>query len=148
MVKKTDILYYEAVGRRKESISRVRLYAVGKKELVLEGTKLKAGDYIVNGLPLEGYFTQITQQILFKKPLELAEALDRFVVSIKTQGGGKEGQLEAAVHGISRALVKMEASLKKAFKIEGLLTRDPRTRERRKPGTGGKSRRKKQSPKR
>ena len=73
---------------------------------------------------------------------------NRFAISIKTSGGGKNGQLEAIVHGISRSLSKVDENYRSALKKNGFLTRDPRKKERRKVGTGGKARRAKQSPKR
>jgi small subunit ribosomal protein S9 len=79
----------------------------------------------------------------------LALTEDRFVTTIHVTGGGKSGQLDDIVHGISRALNLMNTEeYRPTLKAKGLLTRDPRTRERRMVGTGGKSRRAKQSPKR
>ena len=85
----------------------------------------------------------------YKQPFQITGTENKFAVSIKVSGGGKMGQLDAAVLAIARALDKIDrekfhATLKK----KGMLTRDPRVRERRKVGMGGKSRRRKQSPKR
>ena len=75
--------------------------------------------------------------------------MGKYYVTVKVVGGGKKGQLGATVHGIARALAKLDAdTLRAPLKKAGLLTRDSRVRERRKVGTGGKARRKKQSPKR
>jgi len=80
--------------------------------------------------------------------LKFTENQDRFAISIKGSGGGKTGWLGAISLGIARALVLADQSNKPILRKNGLLTRDPRTRERRKVGTGGKARREKQSPKR
>jgi len=131
--KKTKKDYTYAVGRRKSASARVRLY-LGK------------GESTVNGIPVEKYFPGNISKSLFLKPLKVAEATDRYYVSVKVVGGGKNGQLEAVIHGIARALSKAgEEKYKLPLKKAGLLTRDSRIRER---DTGGKARRKKQSPKR
>lgn len=131
---KKDYIY--AVGRRKSSVARVRLFR-GK------------GKSTVNEKSPESYFPGETNRVLWENPFLSADAKDKYYVSVKVTGGGKKGQLEAAVHGIAKALAladkeKHKIPLRKA----GLLTRDARIRERRKVGTGGKARRKKQSPKR
>ena len=136
MVRKRKINYTYAVGRRKSAVARVRLFK-GK------------GESSVNGKPFKEYFPKKTDEVVLKKPFQVVDASDKFYVTVKVVGGGKRGQLGAVAHGIAKALAKeskenFRAPLKKA----GLLTRDPRVRERRKPGTGGKARRKKQSPKR
>ncbi|MBW7960348.1 30S ribosomal protein S9 [Patescibacteria group bacterium] len=150
MTKKTKNLeYYEAVGRRKTSVARVRLYLTGKdKTTVINGQKLKAGEVVINKKPLEKIFTEEYKRNFITSPLKALNSEERFVVSIITKGGGKNGQLEAVVHGISRALVLADEGNKTSLKKLGLLTRDPRKKERRKVGTGGKARRTKQSPKR
>lgn len=125
-----------AVGRRKESIARVRLY---------KGN----GENVVNGQPFEKYFPGEVARVKLSRPFIAINALGKFWVSVKVEGGGKGGQLDAAVHGVSRALTAIDTEkYKSSLKKLKLLTRDPRTRERRKVGMGGKSRRKKQSPKR
>ena len=128
--------YIRAVGRRKGAVARVRLY-VGK------------GQSLVNDLPIEKYFPGELSKMALSKPLALTGTVEKYYATIVCAGGGKVGQLQAVIHGLSRALAladreKFRTPLKKA----GLLTRDPRVRERRKVGTGGKARRKKQSPKR
>lgn len=132
--KKKDYTY--AVGRRKSASSRVRLYR-GKKES------------LVNNELIGKYFPGDVFASYWQKPFDLTGTTGKYYVTVRVLGGGKKGQLEATVLGISRAMVlanseKYRAVLKKA----GLLTRDSRIRERRKVGTGGKARRKKQSPKR
>lgn len=151
MAKKTkDLQYYEAVGRRKEAVARVRMYIAGKdKSATVDGKKYNQGQIILNKKPIEEVFSSVIDQKVFQKPLELTNSLERFVITISSKGGGAQGQIEAIVHGISRALCIVDKEeYRSILKKEGLLTRDPRTRERRMVGTGGKARRAKQSPKR
>ncbi len=132
--KKKNFIY--AVGRRRSASARVRLFK-GKQES------------LVNEMPIAKYFPGEAMQVLWQKPFVLTETLDKYYITVRVRGGGKKGQLDAVVHGTARALEK--AKLEKfrlPLKRAGLLTRDPRIRERRKVGKGGKSRRQKQSPKR
>ncbi len=141
MIKKQkNIEYYEAVGRRKKSIARVRLYIKNIQDI-------KKGEIFVNKKNINLIYPDYKVNFL-KKPLEITGNLDRFAISIQVKGGGVNGQLEAMIHGISRALVMVDENNKKLLKKYDLLKRDPRKKERKKVGTGGKARRKKQSPKR
>lgn len=124
-----------AVGRRKESVARVRLYS-------------ESGEHLINNQTLEKYFPGKTSSILFSRPFRAIGVEGKYRISAKVKGGGKVSQLSAILLGIARALSESDKSLRPALKREGLLTRDPRARERRKVGTGGRARRKKQSPKR
>ena len=146
--KSKDVKYYEAVGRRKESVARVRLYLATKGSITLKGTKIKAGDMVINGKQAKQIFLHEYEEKRYMEPLTLTKNADRFAISIKVSGGGPNGQLEAIILGISRALCKAGEEYRPVLKTQGLLTRDPRVRERRKVGTGGKARRQKQSPKR
>lgn len=151
MVKKTkNILYYEGVGRRKTSVALVRLYIPGKDKMVVVGeTKIKEGEMWVNKKKIEETFPALYQKIQYLKPLKLVKADERFCVSITVSGGGLTGQLDAISHGLARALEKTDKeTMRPLLKKEMLLKRDPRARQRRKVGTGGKARRAKQSPKR
>lgn len=151
MAKKTKSLqYYEAVGRRKESVARVRLYILGKDKTVsVNGIKGKGGEFIVNKKPIDILFGSSYEKKLYKMPLILTNTEDRFFVSVLVRGGGRTGQLEALIHGLAQALDKVDKdTYHPILKERGLFTRDSRTRERRKVGTGGKARRAKQSPKR
>ncbi len=149
MAKKSPFTYYEGIGRRKSSTARVRLYVTtGKKEIVLRETKIKKGDIIVNGKTIEDYLQSNLANYRYNLPLELTDSTARFAISIVLSGGGKIGQLDAIVLGLARALEKVDGNNRTTLKTHGLLTRDSRERERRKPGMGGKARRKKQSPKR
>lgn len=144
--KKQDLHYYESIGRRKESIARVRLHIVtGKKSAV---QSLNKGDFIINDKPLSKYFSLKRDINRVLKPLILTNNNDRFIITIQTKGGGVNGQVDAISLGLSRALCMVDESYKSVLKSEELLTRDARVRERRMVGTGGKSRRQKQSPKR
>lgn len=148
--KSKALQYYEAVGRRKEAIARVRLYIVNREKIATIGTeKYKAGDVVINGQPIEKAIPVAVNRLRVMKPFEVSNLENRFVLSIKTIGGGTHGQLDAMIHGISQALEMTDKeTLRPALKKARLLTRDARVRERRKVGTGGKARRKKQSPKR
>ena len=151
MVKKTkNILYYEAVGRRREAVARVRLYIVGKDNVAtVDGIKVKKGEIIVNKKPIEQIFSSLQDKIQYLNPFKITQTEERFAVSALISGGGKSGQLGALIHAISRALEKTDKeTLRPILKKGKLLTRDSRIRERRKVGTGGKARRVKQSPKR
>lgn len=151
MVKKTtQIHYYEAVGRRKVAIARTRLYIVGKDgHASIESNKYKAGTILVNKKDIKLVFPSLLDKVRYLAPLKLTNNEERFVISILVKGGGLQGQLEAIILGLSRAIEKVDkAEYRPLLKKEGFLRRDPRARERRKVGTGGKARRAKQSPKR
>lgn len=147
--KKTKKDYIFAVGRRRESVARVRLYTTINADAKWGDISITKEQMLVNGMPIEHYFTGPIAKSLYIKPFNLTNTLNKFGLTIKVNGGGKNGQLTAAVHGISRVLAKHDTKkIRTTLKKAGLLTRDARTRERRKVGTGGKARRAKQSPKR
>ena len=150
MARKKTLKYYEAVGRRKEATARVRLYITrGNKPVKVGDQEIKKGEIVVNGKPIEKIYPHKWEKNIYLKPLKLTKCEDRFAISVKVKGGGKTGQLDAVVLGLARALEKVDReAYRPVLKKEGLLTRDPRVRERRKVGTGGKARREKQSPKR
>ncbi len=128
--------FISAVGRRKESVARIRL---------LKGQ----GQITVNGKPISEYFKGPLMQRIYQKPLEITDTLGKYTASIKIVGGGKSSQLDAIVHGLSRALDKEnKETFHSILKKAGFLTRDPRVKERRKYGHAHKARAKKQSPKR
>lgn len=146
---KTDITYYEGVGRRKSAVARVRAYSVKKGVATVGATSYKAGTFLVNGKSIEKVFGGKSDQIDCMRPLRVTDSMELYVVSAKTIGGGISGQVDAISHGLARALVNIpSADLKTKLRADNLLTRDSRVRERRKVGTGGKARRVKQSPKR
>lgn len=133
--KKAKPNYIYAVGRRKRSVARLRLYS-GK------------GQTMVNQLPIGEYFKDIPP-VYFLKPFELTGTTGKYYATAKIIGGGKTGQLGAFVHALSRALVQADKDkFKGVLKQAGFLTRDPREKERRKAGLAQSARAKKQSPKR
>lgn len=111
-------------GRRKTAVARVRL-ASG------------SGKIIVNGRPMETYFTIDAQRTVVLQPLALTDMVNKFDVRVNVNGGGLTGQAGAVRHGIARALLKVDANLRPALKSEGFLTRDSRMRERKKYGQPG-----------
>jgi small subunit ribosomal protein S9 len=115
---------YWATGRRKTAVARVRL---------LPGT----GRIIVNGRPLEEYFPVESQRVLATQPLTVTGTAGKFDVRVNVSGGGISGQAGAVRHGIARALLAYDATLRPTLRAEGLLTRDPRKKERKKYGQPG-----------
>ena len=113
--------YFAAVGRRKEASARVRL---------MVGT----GNIMVNDKPVNQYFTRERDLLALTQPLKLTETASRYDVSVLVKGGGVTGQADAVRHGIARALCVAEPELRPVIKKAGLLTRDPRAKERKKPG--------------
>lgn len=145
IVKKTPSKanYTYAVGRRKTANARVRIY---KSASVpgFDGVQLT-----INGKPADVYFPGETSKAAYRKPFIITETLTKMSASVVVLGSGKKGQLDATIHGIARALALLDKDAYRAtLKSAGLLTRDARAKQRRMIGTGGKSRRTKQSPKR
>ncbi|MBI3485771.1 30S ribosomal protein S9 [Candidatus Daviesbacteria bacterium] len=131
-----DKNYTQATGRRKEAIARVRIFK-------------GQGPLIINNKPVSEYFRGPVAQKIYQKPLELTQTLGQFTATVKIVGGGRASQLGALVHGLARALNKIDRDKFRAIlKKNGLLTRDARVKERRKFGLAHKARAKKQSPKR
>ncbi len=148
-VKKLAQTFYEGIGRRKSAVVRLRLFiAKGAAEMSIGDVKIKKGEHIINAVDMKSYFPTKTLQAEYLRPFTLTDTLDRFAVIIHVIGGGKVGQADAAKLAAARALEKVDATFRTVLKADGLLSRDARVRERRKPGTGGKARRQKQSPKR
>ena len=128
--------YTEATGRRKVATARVRLYT-------------SKGDFVVNEKVAGAYFGTVrNSDSRYLLPFKLTGTEGKFSVVAKISGSGTAAQLDALVHGISRALVKYNAEFRILLKEAGLLTRDDRMKETRKVGRGGSARRKRQSPKR
>lgn len=117
--------YYEAVGRRKTAIARVRLFPT--KNPVAEKNQ-------VNDKNLSDYFPLEEQRINIKQPLKKTATEKQFQISAKIKGGGLDAQSDALSLGISRALLKFNPDFRQTLKTEGLLTRDARAKERRKFG--------------
>ena len=112
---------YVTVGRRKESVARVRMSP---------GT----GKIKVNKRDLDEYFPRETHRIIVMKPMDITGTLEKFDILATLSGGGISGQAGALRHGISRALLEVDESLRIPLKKAGFLTRDPRAKERKKPG--------------
>ena len=117
----SDQAYFYGTGRRKCAVARVRLLAGN-------------GAIIVNGKPLTELFPQLTLQTMIVEPLRVTGTLDRFNAVVKVEGGGTSGQAGAIRHGVARALVKADETLKPVLRHYGMLTRDPRVKERKKYG--------------
>jgi small subunit ribosomal protein S9 len=115
---------YIAVGRRKESVARVRL---------MPGN----GDITVNRRPCDKYFIRETDRIILRQPLRLVNCVNKYDVVAIIKGGGLTGQAGALRHGISRALVLADPAFKDLLRKNGFLTRDPRMKERKKFGQKG-----------
>jgi small subunit ribosomal protein S9 len=115
---------YLGTGRRKTAVARVRL-ASG------------SGKVTVNGRPMETYFALETQRTDLLQPLTATDSLSKYDVRINVKGGGPNGQAGAVRHGIARALLEADANLRPTLKSLGLLTRDPRMKERKKYGQPG-----------
>jgi small subunit ribosomal protein S9 len=113
--------YYAGTGRRKSAVARVRL---------TPGT----GAIVINGRPLEEVFNRPSHQTLILKPFRVTENQDKFNAQVKVAGGGISGWAGAIAHGIARAMLKVDENLKKPLRQNGLLTRDPRVKERKKYG--------------
>jgi small subunit ribosomal protein S9 len=111
-------------GRRKTAVARVRL-APG------------SGKIVINGRPFETYFPTDTLRTLATMPLTITESAAKYDIRVNLDGGGPMGQAGAMRHGIARALLTVDAALRPALKTAGLLTRDPRMREREKYGQPG-----------
>lgn len=140
--------FYQAVGRRKESTARVRLI-VSPDELTVGGKIYKKGDVIVNGKSAADYFKGDMYKRIYLEPFAVTENQGRFITTSIVRGGGMRGQLGALIHGIARSIEKIDKEkYRPLLKKQKFLTRDPRTKERRKAGFAQKARAKKQSPKR
>ncbi|HKJ26051.1 MAG TPA: 30S ribosomal protein S9 [Anaerolineales bacterium] len=113
--------YYEGIGRRKEASARVRIMA-GK------------GDFIVNGKPVDEYFPRFGDVDIIYGPLVDGGAKGTVDVSVLVKGGGITGQVGAVRMGLARALLKLNPDLDRAMRRGGHVTRDPRVKERKKPG--------------
>lgn len=112
---------YWGTGRRKEAVARVRLVP-------------GSGRVVVNRKPMEQYFPLPTLQAQVLEPLRLTATLDKYDVIANVRGGGISGQAGAIRHGVARALLQLDESLRRTLRKAGLLTRDPRVKERRKYG--------------
>ena len=115
---------FSAVGRRKTSVARVRLTA-------------GAGEIIVNKKGVADFFSRDTLRSIVKQPLELTSTAGKYNVTANVDGGGESGQAGAVRHGIARCLVLIDESFRGVLKKAGIMTRDPRMKERKKYGQKG-----------
>jgi small subunit ribosomal protein S9 len=113
--------YYHGTGRRKSAVARVRLYP---------GT----GSIVINDKPADEYFSRDVDRMQVREPLNVTSLMEQFNVMVKVAGGGVSGQAGAVRHGIARALLSANPELRKTLRDHGFLTRDPREKERKKPG--------------
>jgi small subunit ribosomal protein S9 len=114
--------YFYGNGRRKSAVARVRLYPGG-------------GEITINGKPAVDYFGgRVQHQAMIAQPLRLTNTLNQYNVMVSVRGGGASGQAGAVRHGIARALTVADSELRPLLKRAGLLTRDARVKERKKPG--------------
>lgn len=131
-VKKSKFIF--AVGRRKCSVANIKL-------------KHEKGEILVNGKPLEVYFPGEIAKIYYNEPFRITNTLKMWSGTARIVGGGRNAHLEALILGFARLLVKFDEKFKSVLRKRGFLTRDPRAKERKKPGLMG-ARKEKQSPKR
>lgn len=117
-----EMEYYEGIGRRKAATARVRLYPGGN------------GNFVVNDKPLQDYFVRSTDQVRIDGVFKATGMRNRFDMSIKVSGGGVTGQTDAVRLGIARAILKADPEKRRTLRKHGLLTRDARIKERKKPG--------------
>ena len=112
---------FYSTGRRKQAVARVWM---------MPGS----GKISINHRELDDYFGRATSKMVLRQPLELTETVNRYDIYVTVRGGGLSGQADAIQHGITRSLMKINASFRPALKKAGLLTRDPRMKERKKYG--------------
>lgn len=115
---------YQAVGRRKTSVARVRLIKC-------------SGKITINDKPIDNYFGSETLKMIIKQPLGAVKSLNQFDVYANVYGGGSAGQAGAIRHGITRALLEVNSDMRPTLKKAGFVTRDPRMKERKKYGQKG-----------
>ncbi|MDR0234575.1 MAG: 30S ribosomal protein S9 [Zoogloeaceae bacterium] len=128
------VSYYYGTGRRKSAIARVFM-------------KRGKGEITVNGKPIDEFFSRETGRMIVRQPLQLVNQLDGFDIKVNVSGGGESGQAGAVRHGITRALIEYDTTLKPSLSAAGFVTRDAREVERKKVGLH-KARRRKQFSKR
>ncbi|MBK7677657.1 30S ribosomal protein S9 [Accumulibacter sp.] len=126
--------YFYGTGRRKSAVARVFM-------------KRGDGKFVVNGKPVDEFFSRVTGRMIVRQPLQLIEQLTAFDILVNVAGGGESGQAGAVRHGITRALIAYDVSLKPTLSKAGFVTRDAREVERKKVGFH-KARRRKQFSKR
>ena len=131
------------------ALQRQQNYGTGRRKTAVARVYLRPGKGVisVNGRPVDEFFSRETGRMVVRQPLELTKTTDSFDITVNVDGGGESGQAGAVRHGITRALIEYDASLKPVLKKAGLVTRDAREVERKKVGLH-KARRAKQFSKR
>ena len=117
-------LQYHAIGRRKEAVARVYL-------------RPGSGAFVVNDRPFDQYFPNDVLKMVIRQPLQLTETTDKFDIVASVDGGGVAGQAGAIRHGLTRALIEYDETLRKVLRDAGFVTRDAREVERKKYGRSG-----------
>ncbi|OGG18852.1 30S ribosomal protein S9 [Candidatus Gottesmanbacteria bacterium RIFCSPHIGHO2_01_FULL_47_48] len=143
---KPDRGYFFGTGRRKTATARARLY-LPNEEVTIAGKKLEKGDVYVNGKPIETYFAGPFPKSFYSEIYRTTNTMSRFITTVIVSGSGPTGQLGATALAISRALVQVDPKFRAILRKKGYMTRDPRMKERKKPGLMG-ARKQKSSPKR
>ena len=115
---------FYSTGRRKQAVARVWM---------MPGS----GKILINRRDIDDYFGRATSKMILRQPLELTETINRYDIYVNVAGGGLSGQADAIQHGITRSLMKINASFRPALKKAGFVTRDPRIKERKKYGQRG-----------
>jgi small subunit ribosomal protein S9 len=120
-------------------VAEIQYYGTGRRKSATARVYLRPGDgkIMVNRTGFDTYFKNETLRMIIRQPLQLTDTTSKFDVLINVQGGGSAGQAGAVRHGIARALLEFNAELRKKLKKAGLLTRDPRAKERKKYGQKG-----------
>jgi len=120
-------------------VNQVQYYGTGRRKTAAARVFMRAGagEVKVNGRPLDGYFPNEVLKMIIKQPLLLTETAEKFDIVVTVEGGRSAGQAGAIRHGISRALIEFNSELRDRLKSAGLLTRDPRKKERKKYGQKG-----------
>lgn len=135
-VKKSKVAFIHTVGRRKTAVARVRLFE-GKDEIK------------VNGQPITKYWPGTALETLYMEPFRTTNTQAKYTATVKVSGSGTKGQIGAFIHAVARALSEASPErFRTILKKRGFITRDPRMKETRKIGTGGRARAQRQSPKR
>lgn len=138
--------FWQAMGRRKTATARARLYPL-TKDVMVGDKKLEKGDVYVNNLPIENYFSGPYAKEQYTEVFRTTNTIGRFITTVNTNGSGFSGQLGATTLAIARALVEVDPKFRATLRKKGFMTRDPRAKERKKPGLMG-ARKQKSSPKR
>jgi small subunit ribosomal protein S9 len=120
-------------------VSTTQHYGTGRRKTAAARVFLRpgAGEMTVNGRSLDDYFPNDIHKMVIKQPLQLTETVEKFDIVCTVEGGGSTGQAGAVRHGIARALLEFNGELRDRLKSAGLLTRDPRKKERKKYGQKG-----------